>query len=1705
MGKKSLHSADHYLHAAREAPSGRSDAVAHARLELSRAEEAKAAKSRAASTFAEYTLARLLAAKPTSKPKDAGDERAAVIAFGATQAVYNASTPLCRLSLNCRLFGGATRAELQKQGAQFVAGAGTRDDQVELVAGIVAALRQMYRSALAPRDNEPPCKLNYPARGIECLEYLAGLAPGQAKVDVKDARGVREGDRIVAANLVDSEINRDIDYGFAVYQNAHGDIRRFDEVGFVANVLALQMWAYGLLGCKPASGADDFAKFVVQFVCQNCPDMDLAAYKAKLNSCFTGRSAWVNGAITSVRSYLKYNAPLTGDAELARDLCGSVVPEHWEDTKVKVSAVAEPETVHCPPVHRRRLWADESDDDEYAEIARKAVLEAKYRKHVNAARRVVAAVEEGLDSPLIPSTSTQESGASSDNSSRRTRRSKRGGRAVREATHSQSSTATHNENPADAQVTVDACKVNTVVPKVAPSLNATTQLGAGRTALLRVALGKAFTMVAGSEAVVLLHHPSWEDVCLVEHTWQQLAQGLDASPAKHLRVLRDDQTVYKQPPLYSLPPWALDSSELPARRVLLLPNGLGAAGANVLAAEYENVLSVELCLGTNPDGPVRFPQSAPEILVTRKTSAAGHKYLVLQTLAVAESPKVLVDRTGDLAQSPVTLAGKPHDVFMMDCWHEKANHQTGRKLAPVLCLYLLTPTTGLHFPVDITPPVVDTGAAAVTAVLAGASLWSKTPVQAVQHLSAAVTKTCGSRNARLVEELIDQEAEYTNQMSRLVSKFATVQSNVRAFSNYDKPVAEQLVVGARQVFNEAGQQQAHTALLWARRNTFGTLLTWLLVAIVDYAKAICKAGSLALVWWLVVYWLLPQVRGAPNDPSRGRSARSQMDRCVAQCYDYYDGELSLRQCEKICSDMRDTQHQVMTSVARATNPASAHTHSGSKFKYDFELVVTSERGKTKKTGIADAAPKATDSNGPEWFDSYLRGEKPRMAYQAPQRVQPHPEMPAWLAVLAWLYECFWQLVAAVRVMASGSDNPCRFFESIQAGYCVVSPALQVQPTWLAVVACCLSAAWLVLGVGPPPRREKQVLSANGTTWKSVRALRDGVYRLDQPCTDPMCLGLPEQLTHAPEHAILIPQMAASCITNGSKPTLCGITAAPCFSIARCHHNVVNALCNRHVVDRSPPHSVWTCGEECPAICLRRRLATVDITPLITVDQVKVNHWKPRLGEYTCSHGNLRARCLKCVMSHVPYPTFCKHVIANSEELSRMLLEEICGADEAWVARLTATRANQLQEATLYSAAVARLVKAFTKTEASVAPPTKARLIQGYGDESAQAEHAVLTYAIQQVAKKWFSNREVEGRQYTFGSGLSPEAIADWPTQASNYVAATECDDRCGCYCHCPAIASDHVRCQCNLEEQFVEVDFSNFDAHNSAAHFWASYVFYYAAIRHLHVTMRRAYLQFVVDCFDVTTCFNNGYGSVLARVYGTTKSGHNDTTLGNTLRSIAMYMEVNPECSYGSATICAGDDGLTIARGRHSCYVTEFGLHGMKAKMRSWDSLIEASFLSGLWAEVGDELVFVSKPGRMLVKQFWSHPPPPDVASWRATVARGVYPGARLVPGLREFVLKHWEDGLPESKAAVAKLRWSPMTTEWPYPDDAAADWFYRRYALSPADVAEFCALLASAEIGDMVVCKYTRALVERDLNDPADVDEVPPDDPDEGLPWWVL
>ena len=285
-------------------------------------------------------------------------------------------------------------------------------------------------------------------------------------------------------------------------------------------------------------------------------------------------------------------------------------------------------------------------------------------------------------------------------------------------------------------------------------------------------------------------------------------------------------------------------------------------------------------------------------------------------------------------------------------------------------------------------------------------------------------------------------------------------------------------------------------------------------------------------------------------------------------------------------------------------------------------------------------------------------------------------------------------------------------------------------------------------------------------------------------------------------------------------------------------------------------------------------------------------------------------------------------------------------------------------------------KAMVKWEVYSKLPTKARLIQFYRNLATQAEFAPEFTAAQKAICAVFLDFHVgHGIDVTFASGMKASEIADWMN-----------------------------RCVSRGARWFYERDGKTWDATMGPMH---------ARFKEkLYETLDQRLADFARSCDRIKAFLKTPAGLFRYKVAYTVKSGHNDTTLGNSIINAAIAYCALKRAGVRASIIVAGDDLLVCAYDEVSCeqLVALERDYGIIPEARVFTSFERTSFISGIFLSDDERIYFTPTPGRLLRRLWWSVNPPSkkNLAAYQRGVVLGLLPTCRDIPIIR-FWLRRYE------------------------------------------------------------------------------------------------
>jgi len=284
------------------------------------------------------------------------------------------------------------------------------------------------------------------------------------------------------------------------------------------------------------------------------------------------------------------------------------------------------------------------------------------------------------------------------------------------------------------------------------------------------------------------------------------------------------------------------------------------------------------------------------------------------------------------------------------------------------------------------------------------------------------------------------------------------------------------------------------------------------------------------------------------------------------------------------------------------------------------------------------------------------------------------------------------------------------------------------------------------------------------------------------------------------------------------------------------------------------------------------------------------------------------------------------------------------------------------------------VKAMVKREGNHKKPSKARLIQFYWNLATQALFGPQFYAVQKTICHVFRRKYVSSDiDVTFASGMKAGEVGEWMS----------------------GVLADGAI-------SFYERDGKNWDA----------------SMQEMHAKFRQSiYRAFDAELGDFASSCDKvkGFavfpgGPLRYKMDYTVKSGHNDTTLGNSLVNAAIAYAAFKRLGLRASILVTGDDLLVAAYDplQVDTVSTIEAEYGIQPEARVFDDYEQVTFVSGMWISDGTTMGFVPLPGRLFARLWWSVKPPgaKNTQPYLRGVSRGLQPVAGTLPLVRVLLAK---------------------------------------------------------------------------------------------------
>lgn len=390
---------------------------------------------------------------------------------------------------------------------------------------------------------------------------------------------------------------------------------------------------------------------------------------------------------------------------------------------------------------------------------------------------------------------------------------------------------------------------------------------------------------------------------------------------------------------------------------------------------------------------------------------------------------------------------------------------------------------------------------------------------------------------------------------------------------------------------------------------------------------------------------------------------------------------------------------------------------------------------------------------------------------------------------------------------------------------------------------------------------------------------------------------------------------------------------------------------------------------------------------------------PKVVPYCDSRSEKGATCYGLVsgMVHVPTKCICnslnalrfRHLkdapfcsskfdlaVPYFEQFYSLVLDEymrrIIPMTDEWITRWPLPKQENIQSSMWIDPMRPNKIQAFLKREVYHNVIKKCRLIQGYKNLRTQAAFAPIFATLQKsFASVFDGSLVVDGISVAFASGMTVNQLGEWMDRAKTRKSV------------------------------FYERDGANWDSCMQRQHMRLKELFFKIG--------GVDFLKFVKDCENISGSIRTPEFNVFYKVKGTTKSGHNDTSLGNSIINAGIAIEVMKRMGLTGHILVAGDD-LLIAMDRDfdsivfAQYEAECGISPEYKKFYNWSSV---SFISGVWYPRPDGTTFFGpKPGRLFKRLFWSVKdiPQKKVDIFKHSICHSLLLTTREIPVLSVFL-----------------------------------------------------------------------------------------------------
>lgn len=416
---------------------------------------------------------------------------------------------------------------------------------------------------------------------------------------------------------------------------------------------------------------------------------------------------------------------------------------------------------------------------------------------------------------------------------------------------------------------------------------------------------------------------------------------------------------------------------------------------------------------------------------------------------------------------------------------------------------------------------------------------------------------------------------------------------------------------------------------------------------------------------------------------------------------------------------------------------------------------------------------------------------------------------------------------------------------------------------------------------------------------------------------------------------------------------------------------------------------------------------------------------------SCSCNALNALVTRHGALQPPAPKPLPHHPALAAALARAYTYLESVYYESWWGKWSETKRKLFLRSMAYDAIRPDQIKAFVKFEGGHKMPTKARLIQGYSQLTTQELRAreFTTFQKALASVMDIDGYELEpGIWVTFASGYNGRDLGRWLTEAERAY----------------------------VRPHYYERDGKNWDSTMQDTH------------HRCKVAHMRACSAELADFADKSYRVNGfwmGKNTCLKYVLdGTVKSGHNDTSSGNSLINAVLTAAAMRDCGLRGRVIVAGDDMLAVVDGDFDAIALANAerSYGIIPEARKFYAAEDVSFISGAFlrdSQTGS-LAFFPVLGRLLARLWWTTKKirPADLDNFRYSVACGLRDALAGMPVYGDLIAGPLTVGGVLVDTGKFKHQPHSVCVRGDFLDSLA-----RRYGVSAQSLLDFGAFIRSA------------------------------------------